>query len=86
MFSRKDRQDYLEFDESITALKEGEVNVDRFPLPFEPEVVTNCEHCDAELYDGDDGIIYGRETYCDEQCLADHLIDLGAAERVEVRK
>ena len=52
--------------------------------PFEPEVISNCCHCDAELFDGVDAITYDALDFCDEQCLAEHLIAMGQAERVMV--
>jgi len=53
--------------------------------PFEPKIVTSCDHCDTDLYDGDEAIVSGKDTFCHEQCLAEHLIAMGRAERVEVK-
>ncbi len=52
--------------------------------PFEAIRITSCDHCDADLYEGEESIVSGKDTFCDEQCLAEHMISMGQAERVMV--
>ena len=64
------------------------MNLDRFsqglPDPQEAEVKAYCEGCGGEIYEGENAFCYDGEYYHSPECLAEHLLEIGVARKMEV--
>lgn len=45
----------------------------RFDAPDEPEILSECVGCGAELFDGQEIVVWEGEHFCDLDCVAGSL-------------
>ena len=62
--------------------------LDRFsesmPFEFKKANIYSCQSCGFEIHTGEDAVEFGGDLYCNKDCLAEELLDMGIARTLEV--
>ena len=63
-------------------------NLDRFSEPrcaeFKKANIYICQSCGFEIHTGEDAVEFEGDLYCNKDCLAEELLDMGIARTLEV--
>ncbi len=44
------------------------------------KVVACCQDCGHEIFEGEKVVEYGDDIFCNKECLAEHLLEIGMAQ------